>query len=384
MLVGVKAYLRHAREALRCLSDPALAHGLVFYSEGAAYAPYFRPVIDALADVRAGTVFYLSSDPDDRLVRAPPSHVTSFCIGAGTVRTYALNRLRASVVAMTMPDLGTFHIKRSKRVRHYAYLHHSMVSTHMVYRTGAFDHFDSMLCAGPHHADEVRQWEVARNLPRKRLFEQGYPPLDALVALARRHRAPALRAGGALNVLLAPSWGPRGLMEAHAERTVRIVLDAGHSICVRPHPRTRTHSGAVLDALRRTFGAHPRFAMDEDTTRLDALLDAHVMVSDWSGVAMEFAFGLERPVVFVDVPRKVNNPAYATIAATPLEVSYRSRVGSILSPDQLDALPAVLESLWRDAPERKATLRALRRVCFPEAGDSARRGAEILAGLAAE
>jgi hypothetical protein len=47
---------------------------------------------------------------------------------------------------------------------------------------------------------------------------------------------------------------------------------------------------------------------------------------DWSGVAMEFAFGLEKPVLFIDVPRKVNNPEYKTLRAVPLEVSYRDQI----------------------------------------------------------
>ena len=60
---------------------------------------------------------------------------------------------------------------------------------------------------------------------------------------------------------------------------------------VRPHPRTRQLSGQVLDKLERKFTGHPDFDMNEDTTNYEALLQANVMISDWSGVAMEFAFG---------------------------------------------------------------------------------------------
>ena len=34
---------------------------------------------------------------------------------------------------------------------------------------------------------------------------------------------------------------------------------------------------------------------------------ADLMISDWSGVAFEFAFGLEKPVIFIDLPKKINN-----------------------------------------------------------------------------
>ena len=380
----MKRFIRSWRDAVRCLSDAAAARGLVFYAEGDGYAPFLRPVIDALADVYDGTVCYLSSDAADRMLLAPPAHVRPFYIGKGSARTYALNHLRAGVLAMTMPDLNTFHIRRSGHVGHYAYLHHSLVSTHMVYRKGAFDHFDSMLCTGPHHNEEVREWEALHSLPQKRLFDHGHPPLDTLIELARQTPAPPVRGDGTQNVLLAPSWGPQGLMETQAERTVQILLDAGHFVRIRPHPRTRQLSGRVIDALAATFAGHAGFDMNEDTTRYEALLQSHVMVSDWSGVAMEFAFGLERPVLFVDVPRKVNNPDYDTIAATPLEVSYRGQVGRIIAPDRLDDLPAALTSLQKDAPSYEAKLRELRGNYFYHVGASARRGAEILAALAAD
>ena len=61
---------------------------------------------------------------------------------------------------MTMPDLETFHIKRSKsHPVHYIYMFHSMVSTHLVYRKSAFDNYDTIFCVGEHHLDEIQNTE---------------------------------------------------------------------------------------------------------------------------------------------------------------------------------------------------------------------------------
>ena len=54
-----------------------------------------------------------------------------------------------------------------------------------------------------------------------------------------------------------------------------------------------------------------------------------MMVSDWSGAAIEYAFALEKPVIFCDVPRKVNNPDYQEIDREPIEVSIREKIGTI-------------------------------------------------------
>jgi hypothetical protein len=40
-------------------------------------------------------------------------------------------------------------------------------------------------------------------------------------------------------------------------------------------------------------------------------------------------------VVFVDLPRKVNNPAYQDIPCEPLEVAIREEIGVVVSPERL-------------------------------------------------
>lgn len=134
----------------------------------------------------------------------------------------------------------------------------------------------------------------------------------------------------------------------------------------------------VLDELERKFAGHPGFDMNEATKKHETLLQANVMISDWSGVAMEFAFGLEKPVLFIDVPRKVNNAEYKTLHAVPLENSYRSEIGKVISPDRLSELPAALESLKQDSDTFRSNRRNLREKYFFNIGNSAEQGAKPL------
>jgi len=378
----MKKFFQAWQHALQYLNDASSPDDIVFYSEGHGYAPYLRPVIDALAGLHDGIVIYLTSDIDDRILQHTPPHVRAYYIGKGAACTHTLNHMRANVAVMTMPDMNTFHIKRSPKVRHYAYLHHSMVSTHMVYRKGAFDHFDSILCVGPHHVSEIREWEALLGLSAKQLFHHGHPPLDNLIKATKERPPPPIADDKRLNILLAPSWGPQGLMETRAEECTQILLDAGHFVRVRPHPRTRQISRPILDALADRFARHPGFDMNEDTTRYDALFQSHVMISDWSGVAMEFAFGTERPVLFVDVPRKINNPEYSTLSSQPLETTYREEAGAIISPDQLNELPAALLSLLDHASLFQERMRAFRARHIFHVGTSALQGAKIIVELA--
>ena len=57
-----------------------------------------------------------------------------------------------------------------------------------------------------------------------------------------------------------------------------------------------------------------------------------MMISDWSGVAIEYALSQAKPTLFIDVPKKINNPDYVEIDITPIEISIRPQIGSIVLP----------------------------------------------------
>jgi hypothetical protein len=73
------------------------------------------------------------------------------------------------------------------------------------------------------------------------------------------------------------------------------------------------------------------------------------MISDWSGAAVEYAFGLGKPVVFIDTPRKVNNSEYEELDIEPFESKIRTVVGEIVPQDGLDTLGEVVHRLLENS-----------------------------------
>jgi len=45
---------------------------------------------------------------------------------------------------------------------------------------------------------------------------------------------------------------------------------------------------------------------------------------------LDHAFGLHKPVLFIDVPRKINNPNYFDIDIEPFEVGVRHEIGEVI------------------------------------------------------
>ena len=323
-------------------------------------------------------MLYVTSAEDDSYLTAPPPGVTSFHIGKGTFRTAFFSMLDVDVLVMTMPDLETFHIKRSLNRVHYVYVQHSLVSTHMVYRNGAFDHFDTVFCAGPHHVAEIKKRESVYNLPEKRLFEAGYCRLDMIMQAMRDEAGLCTSCPVPNTVLVAPSWGSNGLLEKHGLLFVETLIESGFSVILRPHPRTIDFSSDIISEICYRFGMSESFNLDTDPNAVTSLLAAEVMVSDWSGAAMDFSFGLLRPVLFVDTPRKVNNPEYETLEIEPLEVSVRRRLGKVLSVDQISFIDRQVRGLLEDRNKYREDLLAARNELVFNPGESGRLGAQEL------
>ena len=356
---------------------------IVFYAESSADWPHLGPIVDELTVGSGRSVCYVTSDPDDPTLRTSTAGVRSFFVGTGTTRTTFFRLLQATVCVMTLPDLETYHLKRSVHPVHYAYVFHSMVSTHMIYRKGAFDAFDTILCVGPHHLAEIRRTEEVYGLPAKELVEHGYGRLDRILATAaERPRDEARPPGPGRRLLLAPSWGNGSFIEApYGNDLVALLLEAGHSVTLRLHPMTVRHHPRLAADMSARFQDRS-FRVETDMREQTSLHESDLMIGDWSGAALEYAFGLERPVLFVNTPRKVNNPEYDRLGLVPIEESLRREIGAVVEPGDLaSALPAI-DALCAQPEAYRERLRETRRSTVYNVGRSAPVAADHIVRLA--
>ena len=363
-------------------SLPAESRSIVFYAEGAADWAHLSPIVDELTGPLGRTICYLTSERSDPVLTRRHDRILPFYIGSGTARTALFRLLSAKVMVMTLPDLDTFHLKRSVKPVHYAYVFHCMNSTHMIYRRGAFDAYDTIFCVGPHHVREIRKTEDLYGLKPKALVEHGCGRLDMI--LARVQGAPSADATGRpRHVLVAPSWGSCSLLENPCGvELLRTLLDAGYRVTLRLHPMTVRQSPALADTIVRQLGSPDRFSVETDMTSQASLHDSDVMVSDWSGAALDYAFGLGRPVLFVNTPMKVNNPDYERIGIVPLEVAVRSEVGDVVEPGEVSDAPRKIEHLCRDRAAFQQRIRDARDRWIYHIGSSGRVGARAVMELA--
>ena len=155
---------------------------IIFYAENEASMNHFRLLISELTEEKNLQICYVTSVKNDPIFSSKNKNILAFYIGDGTARTKFFLTLKAKILIMDMPDLQTFHIKRSKMYPvHYVYIFHSMFSTHSYLRKGALDNYDTIFCVGDHHEKEIRATEKRYGLKEKKLIKYGFGRLDTLL-----------------------------------------------------------------------------------------------------------------------------------------------------------------------------------------------------------
>lgn len=354
---------------------------IVFFAESRQDWHHLAPLVDRLTGLLGRSVCYLTSDAEDFAFARENERLRVYHVPAGWPLMLAFKALRADLLVLTMMDLGNLQLRRSAHPVHYLYVFHSLGSTHMVDCANSYDHYDTLLCAGPHQMREIQRREEREGLPPKQLIAHGYARLEDLIA---RAAASTYRRGTPLSVLVAPTWGPQSLLPVCGRALIEVLLEAGFRVIVRPHYETQRQSPEVIRAIRDRFEAHSRFEYVDRMGDVDTLLRSDVLVSDWSAMAIEYSLGLVRPVLFVDVPPRVRNPRYRELDLEPLEVSIRERVGGILPPDALGEAPARILRLVSDQRGLAERIDKLRGELVFNPGSSAEVGAQVIACIADE
>jgi len=336
--------IRHIKDLVSFFQRPKERRKITFYSEGKNYWPHLEALVKTLLNTTEIHICYISSGDDDPGLLLQHKNFHIFKTDEGFVRNWLFENIETEIMVMTMPDLNQFQVKRSKNKVHYVYVQHSLASLHMIYRKGAFDHYDTIFCSGPHHVKEIRAMEARFNLPEKTLVEHGHARLDSIIKEAAARDKPRTNHIQPLHILIAPSWAKDGTIESGlGEKIVNQLMEDGFKVTLRPHPQTIKFSKQKVDAIINKYLHHDRFSYEDNVAGQESLHISDIMISDWSGAALEYAFGLGKPVVFVDVPKKINNQEYTELNITPFEVSIRESIGQVLKIDNIKDISMVLK-----------------------------------------
>ncbi len=351
----------------------------VFYLENESDFIFFKPIVERLTQEYNTKICYVTSSKTDPMLNCNNKNILSFYVGDGVARSNFFINLKATIMVMTMPDLETFHIKRSKVYPvHYVYIFHSLNSTQRAYKKTAFDNFDTIFCIGNYQIIEIQTRERKFNLGEKKLIKHGYGRLDTLIneVLNTNIRK---NASDKKVVLIAPSWGDYGLIETKGQEIVSTLLDSGFDVILRPHPVTLKKSNKIIQKIEKEFKDNLNFKLETDIRSTESWFLCDCMISDLSGAAIEYAFAFEKPVLYVVTPEKIVQEN--EIGLVPLEEKIRSEIGEIVSLSQLSLIPSKINQFLLSQNKFKEKIQKIREETIFNIGNSGEQGAKHLLEL---
>ena len=352
---------------------------LVFYSESNGFYKYFKDFIEYILAHTNITIHYITSDPNDKIFELEKNEpkIKAYYIGENKLITLMM-KMDADVVVMTMPDLENYHIKRSylRQDIEYVFVQHGVGSNNMGMRKGCVDHFDTVFCAGPHQREEVEQTEAFYKLPAKTLVDVGYPLIDNMRAdyQSREHKVNERK-----KILIAPSWQNDNIVDSCLEEILDSLKGKGYDIIVRPHPQEVRLKAEYMETLKQKYNGGD-IEIQTDFSSNNPILEADLLITDWSGISWEFAFTKQSPILFINTPMKIMNPEYKNIETVPLNILLRDKLGKNLDTDKLDKVPETVAYLLENSDVYHEQIGELVKTYLYNNGHSAEVGAKYIIG----
>lgn len=333
---------------------------IVIFSEGHVYWPTFAPIVRELLKRKVRFSYY-TMDIEDPCLTMDEEMMNNRYIGHGN-RAYAqISHLEADVVLSTTPNIGTanYPIQRSKNIKELIHVFHAFDDLSMYHR-GSLDHYDAVFLVGDFEEPILRKLERMHQSKEKKLIPVGLPYWDDMLARAEKFR----KCGNAApmedrkTILVAPSWGEKGLLSVYGGGFLKGLLQAGYRVILRPHPQSWKHEPDLLASLQEDLAGFPAFSIDREVDGTGSLQVADLMVSDTSAVRLDFLFLYERPVVTLEMPYQ----DFSAFEYADLQESWKekelAKLGAFVPRERVGELPEIVRSLIES--EQPAAIRAFR------------------------
>ena len=290
---------------------------LVIYNESKEYTFIFEDICN---QINLKKFIYLYSDKDDYLNKKLSS-IQSCNIGNGILRTIILNNIKSKKFLTTTTDLNKYQIKKSKFCNNYCYIFHSLVSINKAYEDKAFHSYDTIFAPTINHANELNKYKNMHNL-NINILKAGYPLIDKISQIKFKNNN-----NDQIKILLAPSWGDNNFFTFdYVEILKDILKDTKYQITLRPHPHYyRKNKKKILKKLEQ-LKKFENFKLSTEYNFYD-LTENEILISDMSGITIEFFLLNKLKIIYLDDSSKVKNKNFASIASITLEERIKEKIG---------------------------------------------------------
>lgn len=343
----------------------------VIFSDHKRYWNVFRGVCDKFEKHKINLTYYTCSS-DDPVFSQNYKFVHAEYLGEKNKPYARMNMLHADIVLATTPGLDVYQWKRSRYVKYYVHVPHTVRSLYC-YRMFGIDHYDAVIANGQSQIETAKEIEELRpNIQRKEYAIVGSAVMDNLDE--QKKKAEKKIQNEKTVVLVAPSWGKSGILSKYGSRFLNALRETGFKIIVRPHPQSSVTEQNILKPLQKEFND---FDWNFDNDNFSVLNRADILISDFSGTMFDFALGFDKPVIYTDVSFDTAPYDAAWISHPMWEFSTLPKIGIKLPEKDFGNLKEIIKNAL-ESNELQNGRDSVRIECWANKGESAEKTFEYL------
>ena len=93
------------------------------------------------------------------------------------------------------------------------------------------------------------------------------------------------------------------------------------------------------------FDQNKNFIIEKSINSLKSLIESDVLITDYSGVSIEYILALKKPVIFVNSAKKINNHEHEKIKLSSIENELRNNFGYQINTDNLNDIVDLIKTI---------------------------------------
>jgi hypothetical protein len=309
------------QEAFKC--------DLAIFSEGKIYWIYFKDIVEELIKRKIKFTYYTMDMNDPALDLHDFSNENEDFsvfkvkfVGSGNKGYSAISNLKEQNILATTPNIGSpgYPIKKPKNCKNLMHIFHA---TGMGYKKGGLDNYDTIL---------LHQSNFANLFENKKVVLAGLPYLDTLIENAKSMQNNT----DGKTILIASTWGSGGILKSYGSKFILDLANAGYNVIVRPHPYSYVCEKDFIDNLQKEL---PGIPFSTEINNLSVLSKADVLISELSGVRLDFYLAFKRPVISLESGKRDE------YEHDEWSVEISKDIGVYVKKEDVENLPQIVKSL---------------------------------------
>ena len=179
-------------------------------------------------------------------------------------------------------------------------------------------------------------------------------------------------------VLIAPSWQKDNIVDICLDKILDSLKGKDYKVIVRPHPQHVRHMKDKFEKMKEEYRNNKNIEIQTDFSSNNTVFNADLMISDWSGIALEYAYTTKKPVLYIDTPMKIMNPEYTKISVEPINIWSRKELGEVITIEECKNIDKVVEKMLKEREKYSEKIDKLVKETVYNLGNSAEVGANYI------